>query len=134
MIELGRTKQRKTYRFKEWLSSWAERYETGEYLITALLNPSKFPSGGLIFSVSSNESVKMSIRGERYKELLKAMGFKKGKDRLGIRLLFRIRQDEDGIVYGVEVEEADESVGYVVESWGWRFTQNASEEVEDLDF
>jgi len=134
MLELGRTRQRKTLRFREWIETLPEDFELGRYLITAFLNPSKYPSGGLIFSLSPSESVKLSINGERYKELMKSLKFKKGRDRLKVRFYFVVEKDEAGFVYGVDEEVGEDKEGYIVQSWGWKYTQNAEAEEEEIDF
>ena len=112
--------------FREWVVNLPDGYRGGRYFILALLNPSKFPSGAVVFSLGEEGSVKLTLKEETYRSVLKSFKFRKGQDRAGIRLYFVL--DGDGNYY-IDGEE-DERGGYIVQNWGWKFTSNIEEEVE----
>ena len=131
MLQLGsiRKAQRQRLTFKEWVQALPPEYQGGKYLVVALLNPSKFPSGAIVFSLGDEGSVKLSVREETYKQLLKSYGFRKGRDKEGLRLYLIV--DSDGNYY-VDSED-DEKGGYVVQNWGWKFARDMSE-ADEVDF
>ena len=131
MIQLGTiSKSRgRRYTFREWVENLPPEYQGGKYLVVALLNPSRFPSGALVFSLGDEGSVKLTLKEETYKSLLKAFRFRKGQDKEGIRLYLVV--DEEGNYY-VDSED-DEKGGYVVQNWGWKFARDMSE-ADEVDF
>ena len=131
MIQLGTiSKSRgRRYTFREWVENLPPEYQGGRYLVVALLNPSRFPSGALVFALGEDGSVKLTLKEEIYKSLLKAYRFRKGQDKAGIRLYLVV--DEEGNYY-VDSED-DEKGGYVVQNWGWKFARDMSE-ADEVDF
>jgi len=108
--------------FREWVDTLPEDFGGGRYLIISLLNPSKFPSGAVVFSLGDEGSVKLSLKEETYRQLLRTFRFRRGQDRAGIRLFLVV--DGDGNYY-VD-SEADEKSGYVAHNWGWKFTEDVA--------
>ncbi len=132
MLELGRIRRGgRRMTFREWAEALPENYEGGRYLVVALLNPSRYPSGAVVFSLGDGGSVKLSLKEETYKQLLRTFKFRRGSDRLGVRLFLVI--DEE-LRYYVDSEEASDSEGYVVQNYGWKYTSRADESDDEVDF
>jgi len=131
MLELGRIRKGgKRMTFREWADALPEDYGGGRYLVISLLNPSKYPSGALVFSLGEEGSVKLSLKEETYKQLLKVFKFRRGRDRIGMRLYLVV--DGDGNYY-IDSEEAGKGEGYIVQNYGWKYTSRAGEDAEDIE-
>jgi len=121
-------------KFKEWVKGDIKEL-AGRYPITHLLLPRKFPSGAVLFRAGLSSKgelvyIRLTVKAETLKELLKTYGFKKKRDKEGLRLWFII--DENGN-YGIEDEEVegDEIVKYEWNGNGWKLIEVLGKEEEE---
>lgn len=132
MIKLGEIREREPFRrisFKEWI---AKGYASaGKYSVRLIFPPSRYPSFSVIFDdPSSGMQVRVSIKADKMREVLNALGLKLKKADLP-PLLFEVGEDEYGLIYGLDI---DSDTSYALE---WRGTywirRKAEAEAEDLD-
>ena len=117
-------------KFKEW-----EKRE-GRYPITTILLPSRYPSGAILFRVENEDNityVRLTVNGEKLKELLKSLNFRKNRDKQNITLYFVLEKNE----YGIDVENSENS--YYWTGKGWKLTRQTQEEkkddeIDEIDF
>ena len=110
-------------KFKDW-----EKKE-GKYPITTILLPMKYPSGAILFRVENENDityVRLTINSEKLKELLKALNFRKNRDKQNTVLYFILKESE----YGIDFEE-NNNFAYYWTGKGWKLTKQTQEEKED---
>jgi len=127
MIKLGQIKAPpKTVKFKEWRQGKSPDELAGRYPVTLILLPTKYPSGAFIFETPDGERVKITVKGDTLKQILKEAGFKK-ENVEDVVLYFVITREGD---YGVEPER-DSSKIYLFKGNYWKLVDKSQVDEED---
>ncbi len=105
MVKIGELKRKNWERisFKDWVAKGYAR--SGRYSIRVIFPPAKYPSFTVIFEDGMHDmEVRLSLKADKFKEVFKALGLELKKTNLPA-LVVEILQDENGLIYGLDVDK-----------------------------
>jgi hypothetical protein len=105
MVKVGEVKTKRWERisFRDWVAKGYAR--SGRYSIRVIFPPARYPSFTVIFEDGQNDlEVRLSLKAEKFKEAMKALGVELKKSNLPA-LVVEVQADENGIIYGLDVDK-----------------------------
>jgi hypothetical protein len=133
MVKVGELKRKNWERipFKEWVARGYAR--DGRYSVRVIFPPAKFPSFSIVFEDGQNDfEVRLSLKAEKVKEVFRALGLELKKANLP-SLVVEIMEDENGLVYGLDIDkETEAQLVWKGTYWRrWNSLNDPWEEVKD---
>jgi hypothetical protein len=132
MVKLGELRQKRFERitFRDWtLRGYAH---TGKFVIRILFPPAKFPSFTLIFEDEKNQmEVKMTVKASVFKEVMNALGIPLRKGDMPA-LVVDVQVDENGLVYGLDVENSKYVLAWTGSYWRRREESQKEDWMDEL--
>jgi hypothetical protein len=133
MVKIGELKRKRWERisFRDWVAKGLAR--SGRYSVRAIFPPNRFPSFTIVFEDPENDmEVRLSLKSEKMKEVFKALGVELKKANLPA-LVVEIEQDENGLVYGLDVDkETPTQLVWKGSYWArWNSLNDPWEELKD---
>jgi len=126
MVRLGEFKKEKQkLTFKEWVDTYKRE---GIYRVMVLFPPSRYPSYTLIFEDGDFE-VRLSLKSEKFKDALKALGLSIGKRNIPSLLLL---VDNSGYSLDVDVDNPFKLL--VWKGNYWRFEDTNVQDDDSITF
>jgi len=106
MVKLGEIRKRKEWErisFRDWVAKGYAR--NGRYSVRVIFPPNRYPSFTIVFEDAQNDfEVRLSLKTEKMKEALKALGLELKKANLP-SLVVEVQADENGLIYGLDVDK-----------------------------
>jgi hypothetical protein len=130
MIKLGEFRHyrgRERINFRDWVEKGHAK--TGRYSVRVIFPPQKFPTFSVIFEDQDWE-VRITLKSEKMKEVFKALGLELKKANLPA-LVFEVIQDENGLIYGLDLDSIDKNLLLVWKGTYW--IRQLKEDDLDLD-
>ncbi len=129
MVKIGELKQKNWERisFKDWVAKGYAR--SGRYSVRVVFPPAKYPSFTVIFEDGMHDmEVRLSLKSDKFKEVMKALGVELKKGNLPA-LVVEITEDENGLIYGLDLDGGDMQL--VWKGKYWRRWNSLNDEWDD---
>jgi hypothetical protein len=133
MVKVGELKRKNWERisFRDWVMRGYAR--SGRYSVRVIFPPAKYPSFTVIFEDGRNDfEVRLSLKAERFKEAMKALGIELKKSNLPA-LVIEVEVENDAIMYGLDLDrETETQLVWKGTYWRrWNSLNDAWEDVKD---
>jgi hypothetical protein len=133
MVKLGEIRKRNWERiaFRDWVAKGYAR--SGRYSVRVIFPPVKFPTFTIVFEDGMNDmEVRLSLKVEKFKEALKALGLELKKANLPA-MVVEIVADENGLIYGIDIDrETPTQLVWKGSYWArWNSLNDPWEELKD---
>jgi hypothetical protein len=131
MVKVGELKRKQRISFRDWVLKGYAR--SGRYSVHVIFPPAKYPSFTVIFEDGQNDlEVRLSLKAERFKEAMKALGIELKKSNLPA-LVVEVMEDENGLIYGLDLDrETETQLVWKGTYWSrWNSLNDAWEDVKD---